>query len=658
MRGIEVRPLHPWIEPFKKGEALVAELDAAGHLARVSWLSADEVSGIRQVKTGNFNSFPGFNLNCPIFGIEDAALWDKPKALWERAPSDILNCQQLAYLKKDVQRLERLLGEFPVKEIGPLLVAGGAKLEAISALIDRLRIVGFKAEGFLRDFAAKVLCAEGGGRVSRQTAVEVLYGKANKKKKKLDGWQITLVLEVYDMDRFPYRVADPAVAGAPSDALFKSRASVEGPPFRCVLSGQPDSPVGDKMPSPNLAVLGPTYLMSMNKDVGCQTKYGKTSTDIFPIGRESALGLNDALRFMTDSSRRGKAWTAVPNGFKGQDDLLISYLEEEPDSDVPVIGIFADPDSDAEIAAYESRTVEIQAALHARKGSRRDLRVHVLALSRIDKGRTQVVFSGRYGVDKIYEGRDRWLAGVGNLPSIQLPFPVAKGEAAEFRQPLAPSPAQVMYSFKLQWLRAGAGSHAVPGVDLGRIYGLLLDSDATKQAAWLLDRYLGLTDSLLVGIARMLAGGPLLPEFARSRALVVLAVYGILLFRQGRRKEVFVQGRDYLLGQFLQLSDTLHRLYCKHERKGSIPPQLIGNAAVSMATQSPSRALTVLGHRMTVYLAWANRYDGEEAGLARWCRGELGRVATLLKDCDLGSRVSGAGRAELFLGYLANVKER
>jgi hypothetical protein len=61
---------------------------------------------------------------------------------------------------------------------------------------------------------------------------------------------------------------------------------------------------------------------------------------------------------------------------------------------------------------------------------------------------------------------------------------------------------------------------------------------------------------------------------------------------------------------------------------------------------------------MTVYLAWANRYDGEEAGLARWCRGELGRVATLLKDCDLGSRVSGAGRAELFLGYLANVKER
>ena len=55
-----------------------------------------------------------------------------------------------------------------------------------------------------------------------------------------------------------------------------------------------------------------------------------------------------------------------------------------------------------------------------------------------------------------------------------------------------------------------------------------------------------------------------------------------------------MESRDYLLGQFLQYADLLHKLYCVHERKGSIPPQLIGNAAIPMALQSPRRALQVL----------------------------------------------------------------
>src|SRR5205814_7937732 len=137
----------------------------------------------------------------------------------------------------------------------------------------------------------------------------------------------------------------------------------------------------------------------------------------------------------------------------------------------------------------------------------------------------------------------------------------------------------------------------------------------------------------------------------RSEALIVLAVYGILLFRQDRTKEIYMQSRDYLLGQFLQLSDTLHRFYCIQQRNGSIPPQLVGNAAIPMAMQSPSRALQVLGHRMTVYLAWADQYKGDNAGLVIWCRRELSRISTLLKDHNLLSRVNATGKAELLLGY-------
>ena len=119
-----------------------------------------------------------------------------------------------------------------------------------------------------------------------------------------------------------------------------------------------------------------------------------------------------------------------------------------------------------------------------------------------------------------------------------------------------------------------------------------------------------------------------------------------------------MESRDYLLGQFLQFADLLHKLYCKHERKGQTPPQLIGNAAISMALQSPKRAITVLSGRIPIYVAWAHRYQKEDVGLVKWCCKELGRLAALLHEENLDLRVSTNGRAELLLGYLASTKPR
>jgi hypothetical protein len=60
---------------------------------------------------------------------------------------------------------------------------------------------------------------------------------------------------------------------------------------------------------------------------------------------------------------------------------------------------------------------------------------------------------------------------------------------------------------------------------------------------------------------------------------------------------------------------------------------------------------------MRIYLAWADQYKGDNAGLVIWCRRELGRISALLKDHDLIRKVNATGKAELLLGYLANTKE-
>jgi hypothetical protein len=553
-----------------------------------------------------------------------------------------------------------LLEDFPLKEIAPRLQGDGPKLKATLAILERLALKKYDAESFLHDFSLQVVAAGQAGRLSQAVSVAIIYGKPNKKKLRLENWKTTLIFDVSDADRFPYRVADPALASEWSRILLAAEAgsSAGAAPFVCSLTGLPDTLMDEKMPSPNLKILGPTVLMSMNADIPCQTRYGQTSTSIFRVGKNSVQSLNDSLLFITESARREKSWAGVPNGTKDQGDLLIAYLEEEPDSDIPLTGFFADMETSPaqELATYEARTAHIHDALRLREKPGMDSHIKVIALSKIDKGRAQVVFSARYSTAAIYAGRDHWLAGARNVPSIAIPL-LEKGKPVVWRSGYQPSPAEVMVSFKRQWLRAGQTNQSVPGVDLGSVYAILLEPDAASRALWLLERYLGLTEPLLIGLARSLSDKSSFSELARKEALIAIAVYGILLQRQGRQKEKYMESRDYLLGQFLQFADLLHKLYCVHERKGSIPPQLIGNAAIQMALQSPRRAIQVLSNRMPVYLAWAERYQDADAGLVKWTRKELGRLSAALKDENLDTRVTTNGKAELLLGYLANAKQ-
>jgi hypothetical protein len=660
-RRIKTPAWHPWIQPFKKGEALIADIDSKGETAQVSLFNAEEVAALRNIAPDFHNSFPGFNLNCPLFTIGVSIPWNDFDRQWQ-AMLALGDDAPLPYEVKDLQRVKRLLWEFPQQDIAPRLQAGGTKTQAILALIQRLATSDPSPEKFLHRLGLQVIGAAKQGRIPRELALSILFGKPNKKKLQLEPWKVTLILDLVDLEKFAYRVADPIAAQEWNTLLLHhdsaSPTASATPNFICCLSGLPDSPVGDKMPNPNLPILGPSYLMSMSRDIPCQTRYGQTAMDIFPAGRKTVLDLNDSLLFVTDASRRFKTWIGIPNAFKDESDLLIAYLEEDPDADIPIAPLFGDIEltPGQELATYEKRIEPIFAALRLMHKPDRDIHIRLLALSKIDKGRRQVIFSGRYNAVALFESHVSWFAGAANVPDIAIPFPIARGKKAEWRKDYRPSPAEVMFSFKRQWLRAGQTSQSVPGVELRLIFSLFLDSDVRAHASWLLDRYLPLTLPLLIGLGRSLRGGHGLSEPARQESLIAIAVYGILLLRQGHPKEIYMENRNYLVGQFLQLADLLHKLYCENERNNSIPPQLIGNAAVSMAIQSPARAFSVLSNRMVVYLAWADRFKGENAGLARWTRRQLGRISTALKDQGLRSAVNNTGKAELLLGYLANFK--
>ena len=114
----------------------------------------------------------------------------------------------------------------------------------------------------------------------------------------------------------------------------------------------------------------------------------------------------------------------------------------------------------------------------------------------------------------------------------------------------------------------------------------------------------------------------------------------------------------FLVGRMLKLADELHALYCK-EVRNELPPQLVGNALMSAALDSPIQALSQLALRLKPYYGWAQTFRGNESGkLAGYFIGQYGEVAAKLAEETLPTRFNDAERAQLLLGYLASNKKQ
>ena len=710
--GIQAAAWHPAIKPLAKYTTLLVRLNEQGIPASVGELSREQATRLRNIQPDNQNSFPGFNLNCPLFEAPAAMdLWSPSIiATPETASTLILTYEGRNGKVPALDRLRRLLREYPVQEIAPKLSASAEDplLASTLHLLELLKTGKQSPEKFLRSFAEALIAASQHGGIGSDLALEVLFGKLSKKGTR-EPWQCILYLDLENLDRFDTAVADPDAAAAWSEALLlpADQGAEEGM-VQCALDGHSGPAIGDKMPNPNLPLLGGTYLFSMNSEIPCQSRYGQSSTSLFPVTRHAVQGLNDALLHMTTKAAEGRTWSRVPSGTGDKLDLLIAYIEEAPAIDAPVAGPLAVAsaeeedeedevrDVDARKAAYSSgqmsnfvqrldrlhKAVQLQAGPAMRGGHLR-----LFVLSTIDKGRKQVLFDARYKVDNIADARDRWVEGAENAPALELQFFCGKGKGKKRWHGIqAPSPVEVAYSFRTLWIRGAERSEKVSGVSLGRLYKLLLDPDR-KEAGWLLERFLPLKTSLMIAAGRPARSektgevftytGAALSAPALYDLRTSAAILGILLRLLGRAKETYMKERDYLLGQLLQFADRLHIVYCHGVRGGQVPPQLIGNSLMDQAGQNPAKALAILQQRLPVYERYATQLlnssepvlygdeekDKEKARLgglkhkawkqAGWIKAMLAQLCQDVHRLGLEPTAGPQGQAELLLGYLA-----
>jgi hypothetical protein len=641
---VAVEESHPWVKPLARAEILVAGIDAAGLVTHIERMSRDDAANLFKIQQSNHANFPQVNWTAPLWQLD-------PKA---EAVKEWLACPQ-----NEVARRTKLLRqacesappgrkadtvwtrmtEFCRELLPRFRAAAEAEFAAFPVLMERItgQVPDADLEVWLRRFSEAALAAAEGGSPELLALVETLLAGKNFEEAK-----VGILFDLADVTRFPCREASPRM-GAYFSRTLNATEDFGAADGRCALAGLEMPLERDKLPNPRLPGIGNTFLMSMNEDAPCQTRYQRIGTDIFPVGKRTAQALDTALKHFTALDREGKNWKRL-----SQDELLLVYLESSPLNDALVAELFSGPD---ETALYERVCESVGEALRGRDTKDSGL-LRVLVLKKIDPGRTQVALSESFTADAVIAGGKQWVDGARNRPAIVLP-----------ESDWVPSPVEVMRCLRMSWERSGTSFSEAPGCQLADVYEVLIADRPRGRdaAAQLLRLTLQRSSVLLMALGHTAhrrdqkAREKVSKEVGRS-VVVAVSLMGIALSKFGIRKESYMEDAAFLIGRFLSLADTLHAQYSQEVRDGKMPPQLLGNALMPTAIRDPQKGLARMRQRLAVYQAWARGPKG--TGLAKWSLAEMGKVANEMKDkLPTAGPFNEAEQAQVLLGYLARAEK-
>ena len=643
---VSVQESHRWVKRLGRSPLLIAGIDASGAVAEIGQMDTQEAVSLFKIQPSNQSNFPQVTWNGPIWNLdrESSAVQE-----WTACPDqDVRRRVELlrrvctdARIASGQERAVTRMREF-CRELAERFPRDDeSEFAAFPVLLSRLLGAALTPQDWLRRLSDAAISSAETGTTELLASVEALL--AGEKAK------VPILFDLADCTNFRCRVANPRMGGYFSRRLnaTEQAGTTMG---RCALSGLETPLETEKLPSPNLPVVGPTFLMAMNPDTPCQTRYGRIGTDVFPVGKTTADELNAALVHLTTADREGKNWKRIPGNSRKKFHLLIVYLESSPLLEARIAEMFTGSEKSDRL--YSAICEEVCKALESRKAGDSDL-LRVFTLNKIDPGRVQVELSDAFTASQAIRGSAEWAMGARNRPLLPM-----KDDGT------LPSPYEVMRCLQMQWERSGGSYADAPGCRLVEVFNLLIADrlGARASARALLEMTMRRTSELLIAVGHAARRGTKEAWKSISREaggfpVIAASLLGITLRKLGQRKENYKQEPAFLIGRVLSLADTLHAQYCKVVRKNDMPPQLLGNALIPTAIHDPNKALARMLLRIRPYQAWARR-GGSEAGLARWACGEMGKIATEVAGELPGLRFSDEQQAQLLLGYLARTESK
>ena len=674
--------LHSWHRHFKEcpqsGKAFFAELDDQGHVAKVSPITDPKIRAeLRKYEKAAGYSFPSFNVP-PLLQFIDEEKKEHAakfrKALGSKKPPETaVRDKELAYLlsastsgwirpdkgarsKDAMDKLNDCLSSVTHDMMAMLGESTDESRSFVELLRRAQKTNGAALHERLKEIAIYEIRSE---RSEAAEWMDILFFHSGKTPN-----NIAITLELVDQSQFAYPANHPKVQAWVNDRLLATATIEERNQGSAITSdafgGVEGGGMNDSFPEIKIPVLGNVKLRAMSSESPCQRRYGWADARSFCVLQPARLEMKTALEWITRDERRGKTWCDV-SSLGGASAMLITYPSELPTEAPELAGLLGGEreQSDLDGSRFEACARRVTETLKGKPVSSRNAELRVFVLTKPDGFRTKVLHSSRYAVQHLLNSADEWQSLCRNSPPIMIrQFGPKKGDNPVWQRPLTPYPAEVVWCLNTVWQRMG--THAETAFDFQIADGLsllLADGPVLQTVATRAVRAITANSlSLLLAIGQAAHHGNVHPmgKVYGKQALLLPQILGLLLAKLDYKKGAYMKSPPYLVGRLMSLADQLHIQYCHVVRKSQVPPQLVGNALMTSAMETPEKALALFWQRIKPYYAWAQTVQGgDEVRLAKYCLGEMGSVSASLSDTDLPSRCSDTDKVAMLLGYLA-----
>jgi hypothetical protein len=664
--GIEPEDLHPNFKACPKGGLTYwVYVDEQGNISGIALVPFAQVPTVRKWERANGVSFPAFNVP-PLLEAGTDDLKEQIKGLRKKIEkgSNVTADELLAAITgcKDqwgdsiIKKLTDCLTK-PMAELSEYLGEASKRYESIGELCRRSKQI--KADTFKQQLTDTLVHS-----IQSEPAADLIdtlffyNGMAPK--------NFQVILELADRERFEYPANHQEVqrwmnTRFMAAASKNDRSDLDA--FGCNASGK-----DEKFPPVRLPVLGNVILRAMNQESPCQTRYGMIDHYSFPAGDAARKGMKSALEWLGKEERKGKTWCDLSRRME-RPMLFFAYPSQIPVNLPELAGMMGDEVDDiAEThqGKFSALAEKVTVALRGRTKETVNSEIRVFVLVKMDKARTKVVASSRYSSEHVIGSAQLWQEGSQNGPTIKIrSFGKNKGNTTVWIETLIPFPAEVVWCLNTVWSRQGTRAEGAHGFSVNDALSLLLGEgqELHQVATRALSAVLRNSFPLLMALGQANVQGLVhmidkkYTKKYEKQKLLIPSIISLILHKLGHTKGEIMTSSAFLVGRLLNLADSLHLEYCKGPRKGSVPPQLVGNALMATALETPEKALSMLSQRILPYQAWARTVkEGDRVGLVKTFLKQLGEVSEQLKEAPLPQRSSDTDKAQMLLGYLGRVE--
>jgi hypothetical protein len=681
----------PGLDEGQNEDGLRVFLRKDGSISRIEAVPGEQMKRIRKWKCGEGITLPVFNFE-PLHAIRlrgKQALAKRFNGLELRARERLLRrSRPIRWETGPQSRRQKLAGAF--KNVsGDLSQRIGADAspdgDAWRALIETLQRVDVEVM-FLA--LSKALQEHLGNGPSNDCSLDVLFQNATKDKASTTPVQFepegTFSAPVYSRKAQEWLagvLAKTLIAGEKEDEAesvsvggVNRNSTAEN--LQGVVWGKADGSL-ETYRDVKLPVLGKASLFNRdvkNKPTSARYDGGKA---IFPVGQDVRMKLMAAIEWLAAEERKGKTWVVRGKPKKEGVFLLFTYLCERMDSTPEhLVEVFAGPpddESDQVVVKFETLCGGVARALDGIPQLSDSAQIKIFALHKPDGYRAQVFASESFTKGGLKSLAHAWQSACRLHPPIVIPQFVQQGEDSLVRQfePSIPFPYQAIECLNTVWEKCehadDAKSDSASDYDLADAFELLRRTGSRPMDAAYLGRMLDLAVRRALPLMRAVAQAM---HQTRNKVFVARGdnarhatksllhaqrwpcLLALLLHRLGYQLKKFMKEPAYLIGRFLAQLDRLHGYYAKHvSGKEDGLRQLLGNALMATALESPLRAFELAGQRMLPYQAWGRSFahgrkskdalgaasdDAKFANSDKWevhhVLEELGQIAEALSD--------------------------